>query len=256
MPEIKVEQIAKTFALGVGVSYAIGMMILNGYLASVGIADFDPFRPRAIVSGVWFILLIAVGFLAEDSIDRSFKMKELPRGWATGNAFFVFLGTVFFYFLILGLVEVAHPNRLGALLVVSIAMFLLPASALHQARNAHKEWKRRASEDKVGPTSTAFLVFHCLWSVAAVILFSALFIQYVYLFVPQQYGGGKPRIVQMAVKDGAAQALNDLAIPTKRNIIDGRVELIHETSETVAFRLTGGKTIVLARSEIVAIQAN
>jgi hypothetical protein len=231
MPEIKVEQIAKTFALGVGVSYAIGMMILNGYLASVGIADFDPFRPRAIVSGVWFILLIAVGFLAEDSIDRSFKMKELPRGWATGNAFFVFLGTVFFYFLILGLVEVAHPNRLG-------------------------EWKRRASEDKVGPTSTAFLVFHCLWSVAAVILFSALFIQYVYLFVPQQYGGGKPRIVQMAVKDGAAQALNDLAIPTKRNIIDGRVELIHETSETVAFRLTGGKTIVLARSEIVAIQAN
>jgi hypothetical protein len=61
-------------------------------------------------------------------------------------------------------------------------MFFLPASALYQARNAHKEWKRRASDDKVGPTSTAFFVFHCLWSLAAVIHFSVLFVKYVYLF--------------------------------------------------------------------------
>lgn len=87
-------------------------------------------------------------------------------------------------------------------------------------------------------------------------LFSVLFVRYVYLFVPPQYGGGKPRIVQMVVKDGAVQALNDPAIPMKRNVIDSKVELIHETSEAVAFRLTGGKTIVLPRSEILAIQAD
>lgn len=162
MPEIKVEQIAKTLALGIGVSYAIGMMISNGYLASIGIADFDPFRPKTIVSGVWFILLIAVAFLAEDSIHSSLNRKDLPPGWGPANALFVFVGTVAFYFLILGLVEIPHPNRLRTLLMVSIGMFFLPASALDQARNAHKEWKRRASDDKVGPTSTAFFVFYCL----------------------------------------------------------------------------------------------
>jgi hypothetical protein len=204
MPEVKVEQIAKALALGIGVSYAIGMIISNGYLASVGIADFDPFRLKAIVSGVWFVLLIAVALLAEESIDTSFKRKDLPPGWSTANACFVFLGAVAFYFLILVLVEIPHPNRLRTLWLVSMGMFLFPASALFQARNAHKEWKRRASDDKVGPTSTAFFVFHCLWSLAAVILFSVLFVKYVYLFVAPQYGGGKPRIVQMVVMDGAA----------------------------------------------------
>lgn len=253
----RLEQAAKPIAILIGVSYAAGIMISNLYLASLGIMDFDLLRPKAVLSGLWFIVFFAVGVIAEESVQRAYEMKDIPFTWRLANALVAFCGAFFFYFFSFVFAHAGqHADRalLWAWILVPLFMFVMVGSVVTQVQYASKEWRRRKTDQKVGPTSAAFFVGHCMFAAIALILFASFFVKYFYRFVSQEYGGGKPRSVQIAVSDKAALALKGMSVVTNQNIVEGDVELIHETSDDVAFRSNGGSTIILPRREILAIR--
>ena len=253
----KLEQTAKPIAIVIGVSYGAGVMISNGHLASLGLMDFDLLRPKAVLSGLWFIVFLAVGVVAEESIQRSYMMKEIPFTWRLGNALVAFCGAFFFYFFAFVFAHAGqHADRalVRAWILVPVFMFVLAGTAVTAVQYATKEWRRRKTDQRVGPTSAAFFIAHCMFAAVALVLFASLFIAHFYRFVSQEYGGGKPRSVQIAVSDKAASALKGMSVVTSDNLVEGPVELIHETSDDVAFRSNGGNTIIVPRREILAIR--
>lgn len=261
MLDLRLEQAAKAIAVLIGVSYALGMMVSNSYLASFGIVDFDLVRPKAILSGLWFMWFFAVAIVAEDSIQYALKMKEIPPGWKLGNALFAFIGAVVFYFFVLLTLRISMsetgPNPLVVLrqtATASLFMFLGAATSLTEAQNAWKEWARRRTDKRVGPTSAAFFILHCTWALFALVFFGVLFTTQVYRSVPEQYGGGKLRAVRIAVSDEGVRSLNRMSIATANNVVEGSTDLIHSTSDSIAFRVNAGKTIMLRRSEVVAMR--
>lgn len=267
MLDLKLEQNAKSVAIVLGISYGSGIVISNSYLAGLGVMDFDLLRPQAILTGLWFIWFVAVAIVAEDSIQRAFRMKGIPASWRLGNALIAFCGAGLFYFVAILLAQLWYTYSLAQIATLQPAgprfpgiiwrpfiMFLSAASVLTEGQNAVKEWKRRTSDEKLGPTSAAFFLGHCTWLLASLTLFTYLFVTSFYRYIPQQYGGGRPRPVQIAVSDKAAQVLNELSIATNKSVIQGSVELIHETSQALALRVNGATTLTVSRQDILAIR--
>lgn len=251
------EQAAKPIAILIGVSYGAGIMISNGYLASLGVTDFDLLRPKAALSGLWFIAFFAVSVVAEQSIDHSYKMKAIPLTWRLGNALVAFCGAFFFYFFAFVFSHAgqhADTVLVRALVLVPLLMFVSAGTFVTAVQWAAKEWRRRKTDPKVGPTSAAFFLGDCGFSALAVVLFASLFITHFYRLVPQEFGGGKPRPVVVAVSDKTASALKAMSVVTTNNVVEGPTELIHETAEGVVLRSNGSNTIILPRREILAIR--
>ena len=96
MSDFKFEESAKVLGIVAAVSYALGIIISNGYLAGLGVMDFELIRPRAIFTGLWFILFLSVAVVTEDSIQRAFRLKDVPASWRLWNALFAFTGALFF----------------------------------------------------------------------------------------------------------------------------------------------------------------
>lgn len=251
MNDIRLEQAAKAIAVIVGLSYGIGIVVSNIYLASMGVMDFDLLRPKAVLSGLWFMSFFAVALVAEESIQRAYQLKNISPKRRLGNALIALLGALIFYFIPLTLLQ---PFKPGKTVLASLVMFVSAAGALTEMQNAVKEWRRRKTDEKVGPTAAAFFVFHCSWAVVLLFLFAFYFVTYFYRLVPQQYGGDRPSSVEIAVSDKAAQVLNGMSVVTSQNVIKGSVDLIHETSENIAFRPNGGQTIILPQRELLAIR--
>jgi predicted neutral ceramidase superfamily lipid hydrolase len=253
----RLEESAKPIAVLIGVSYGIGIMISNGYLASMGIMDFDLLRPKAVLSGLWFLAFLSVLVIAEESIARSLKKRDVPITWRLGNGLIAFCGAFFSYFFVLVFVharEHVNSGLLRALIIGPLFMFVVAGALVSQVQYAVNEWKRRDADRETGPAAAGFFLSHCMFSVLAVVVFASLFITHFYRFVPQEYGGGRSRSVQIAVSDKAASVLRGMSVVTTENIVGGPVDLVHETSEEIAFRPNGGKTIVLPRREILAIR--
>ena len=257
-PHAKLEDIAKVIAILIGGSYGIGLLISNGYLASLGVMDFDLLRPRAILSGLWFIVFFTVALVAEESSQRAFKLKDIPFSWKILNSVFPLTGAVIFYFIAFTVIQAPIQRPLRARLVVSfvwpLLIFITAGFVITEAQNAVKEWKRRTTDKKMGPTSAWFFLAHCSSVAVGLVVFSYFFVTNFYQYLPQQYGGGKPISIEIAVSDKAAQILNDFSIVTNKNIVHGAVFLIHDTSEAIAIRVDGGKTIMLPRREVMAIR--
>lgn len=57
------EKITKSAALVVAVSYALGVLISNQYLVTLGVSDFASLKPKYIITGLWTILLIVLAAL-------------------------------------------------------------------------------------------------------------------------------------------------------------------------------------------------
>ncbi len=244
-------------AIVIGVSYGAGIMISNGYLASLGVTDFDLLRPKAVLTGLWFIAFFAVSVVADRSIEQSFQMKQIPRSWRVGNALIAFCGAYFFYFLAFIFSHMgkhASGAVVRGLISVPFLMFVSAGSAVMWAHWAAKEWGRRKTDRKVGPSSAAFFLGQCGVSALAVVYFATLFITHFYKVVPQEFGGAMPRPVTIAVTDKAASALKGMSVVTTNNVLEGPTELIHETGDDVVLRSNGSTTIILPRREILAIR--
>jgi hypothetical protein len=57
------EKITKSAALVVAISYALGVLISNQYLVTLGVSDFASLKPKYIITGLWTIFLIMLAAL-------------------------------------------------------------------------------------------------------------------------------------------------------------------------------------------------
>jgi hypothetical protein len=247
----KLDEVAKIGAVGLGFSYAVGIVVWNAYLATVGVMDFDVVRPRAVLTGIIYVLFATIATIADDAISRALGLKDIPLSWRLGNVLFALSGAILAYFILLSL---AHPVGLWRILRTSFLMFVGIGSAIAAARNAMREWLRRVSDQKVGPTFVPFFAAHCLIGAIAILLFTALFISEFFRFVPQQFGGGKPLSAEIAVSDAEVSILHAMAVPTNGNVIVGPIVVLDETSTSVMLRSVDGHTVVLPRNEILAMR--
>lgn len=58
-----VENVTKAAALVLAVSYGLGLIISNQYLAPLGISDFSSLKPKYVLTGLWTLLMIATASL-------------------------------------------------------------------------------------------------------------------------------------------------------------------------------------------------
>jgi len=86
---ITVQQLTKNLAISAAVLYAIGMLITNEYLFSLGITDFNLIRPKCIITGTWAVVLmlaccgpaLSLDRLKDGKITKRQLVKELFAGY-------------------------------------------------------------------------------------------------------------------------------------------------------------------------------
>jgi hypothetical protein len=54
------QTIITSATIGVAVLYAVGMMVTNEYLFTIGYSDFNLIRPKCIITGTWAILVVVL----------------------------------------------------------------------------------------------------------------------------------------------------------------------------------------------------
>ena len=254
---IQLGEVAKLGVVLVGVAYGVGVVISNGYLAGLGIVDFSLLRPQAVLSGLWVMVFFAVGVIADDSVTRALEMHWITRTQRALNAAVALGGALIFYY---GALIACHLGLdtgravIWTSLFASLLIFTCVGTTIVEGQNAVKEWKRRRSDKIVGPTSAAFFVFHCMNICVALVIFSAFFITKFYRFVPQEFGGARPRQVQIAVTDMEASTLRRISVPTTNDVLDDPVQLVHEGTDDVVILPKVGTVVILPRREILAIR--
>ena len=71
------EKITKAAVAVLAVSYGLGLIVSNQYLAPLGISDFSSLKPKYILTGLWTLLLLTIG-----SLPVSFRFIAAPKSRA------------------------------------------------------------------------------------------------------------------------------------------------------------------------------
>jgi hypothetical protein len=72
-----IEKVTKAAVLVLAVSYGLGLIVTNQYLAPLGISDFSSLKPKYVLTGLWTLLLLALG-----SFPLTFKFIIPPKAGA------------------------------------------------------------------------------------------------------------------------------------------------------------------------------
>src|SRR5579864_7236998 len=84
------EKVTKAAALVLAVSYGLGLVISNQYLAPLGISDFSSLKPKYILTGLWTLLLLTIA-----SLPITFRLGADPGSRAKKNAVGGFVAGLF-----------------------------------------------------------------------------------------------------------------------------------------------------------------
>jgi hypothetical protein len=242
----RVEGVARTAAFAALTCYAIGLVVVNTYLFRLGVSDFDLLKPRFILTGVLFVALVGMTpaallllgpFLVfllrperaspgEGSNERASpseepKSKVKPRRRATawldvalnlyGSLVLFGLTVLFMVYPYVILVTYLHEGlkRGGRIYLFTLGFSAAIIVFVLIARNFHKHF--RAHGFSFNRFALVLLGFVVVISAGATTL--NLFAQYVYPQIPEQFGGGEPRVVQLQVAKDAAADVQGLGIP-------------------------------------------
>jgi hypothetical protein len=245
-------------------SYVMGLLIVNAYLFSLGVADFDVLRPRYIYTGglvVLGIVLATGGFLFARSFFR--PPLSLIRGWDLHSpepALAVSASIAYFIALVsaskihgdVGISEIlaSVPNAL-TLYVYALGTGLFLVGGIHFWRQVSN--RRSSIEFWRIPWWTRVFSLLALSIVSlGLLLFS--FAGTVYGGLPVPFGGGRPTPVQIVVDEEGTRALMALRVPS--DVTNGTVrcalQVLYEGNDyylfgcgTLSFKLEKDHVLVV-----------
>lgn len=181
-------------AVLVAALYAAGFLVVNAYLGSFGVRDFEPLRTRYVATGISFLLLAALSAVfAARALDFVLSLgKSRPR---THRLLFVGLGLPVAVFLIT-LLLIGALTSLRApvpwVRVGDVAVFVFSAMLFAMVvRNRRDDWHTT--------TGTLIVLGTLTWFVGGLIAYANT----IYPALPTWFGGGRPDVVELVVEDSA-----------------------------------------------------
>jgi hypothetical protein len=214
-------------------AYAVGLVLVNAYLFSLGVADFDLLRPRYIASGL-LLMGVVLGVTASalfasgnlqvfifrrrvPPIERLFGLFE-----AMASAILVcillyrFVGRSWTYFFWLYILSFAVGY--AVLRIVRIAQN--PSRSFHYipSVNGIPNWLRRRLKPYEGwePPLAPKWISYCGWTALLIVFSFALIVFFatnILPTIPEQFGGLEPKQAELLISSEAKTLYSELGIP-------------------------------------------
>ena len=255
--KLAVEQLIKSLAAITAVFYVVGFLTTNAYLYKLGVSDFSLLRTRFVLTGVLTVIplvLALVGgiYAAVDTAAFGGLGRTMSRAslWALADITVPFV----LYFLLFWFVADNDPVTsardaalLSAICAVIVAAFLAALALFQRSGHrpvSHLVYHRKAVsyERFTGWFGIPDGVVECLiFAVAGPLLLFAyigVFGDHFYPMIPEQIGGGRPRLVQLLVASDAVPAVRELGLDvTAEGPVSPPVELLWEGEQSMIVRL-------------------
>lgn len=214
-------------------SYAVGLVVVNAYLLSLGVADFDLFRPRYIATGL-LVLSIVLGATATAMFaEHNLRTFTLQRGVPLVERAFGLLEAVMPVGLVLAsFVSILHQSIYQALVLffgsAAVGRILVNISYVIRAAGDHfrirpslsfmPRWliSRSKSYETWQPPPAPTWVRTISWLALATIssyLLVSVFALSVLPSVPEQFGGARPKESQFVISSDDRNLVAELGIP-------------------------------------------
>lgn len=271
---LPLEMLVKSLAAIAATFYVLGFLTTNAYLYGVGVSDFSLLRTRFILTGVLTLLPLVLALVGGIYAAVDLFARE-GDGGIPGRVYLWLLADIalpfILYFALFSVVaenDVITSARDAALLSAVCAVIVLATLAsifLYRTseRRPLSRLGRRSQPISYDRFRARFgvpdvVVESMLFAVAALVLFLAyigLFGQYFYPTVPEQLGGGRPRLAQLLIAADAVPAVRELGLEvTEEFPLSPPLELLWEGEATYVVRLPPphGRSVVQLSRELVA----
>lgn len=273
---VDAENLIKSLAF-VGASlYVLGLVSVNGYLFNIGITDFALIRARFMYTGA---LLIGVGFaatfplyvfalgIASWRFVRHTGRKSRLGGWlrwrkdaaAIAVVFGISLLSVFLSVWMLYLIPWPSISGLSfmsskvvySLLLIIFALFVAIAGTLGY-------WMildtRRVFAEFPAILKNGVSVFGLMIVFLAFVGWMFIFMIAAYPNIPEQFGGGRARLVRVLLEEESVDGARELGIPiTEGTQLSAPVNLIYNGSETYVIGIGETQIVQLDKSMVLGI---
>ncbi len=255
--KMAVEQLIKSLAAVTAVFYVVGFLTTNAYLYKLGVSDFSLLRTRFILTGVLTTIPLVLALMggiyaAVDTAAFGGLGRNMSRAslWTLADIAVPFL----LYFLLFWFVADNDPVTaardaaiLSVICAVMVAAFLATLALFRRSDRrpvSHLVYRRKSVsyERFTGWFGIPDGVVECLvFAVAGPLLLVAyigVFGDHFYPMIPEQIGGGRPRVVQLLVASNAVPAVRELGLDvTAEAPLSPPVELLWEGEQSMIVRL-------------------
>jgi hypothetical protein len=200
-----VENSSKALGLVTLLAYAVGTLAQNLYLRDLGISDFEVFRIKAIFTGTLVLGVLAASWaygwyvlhLAQSSSHSKWIVAKVANAVMAVTTVIVLYGGCYKWLKSYG------SSTEVALWLPSLIFVFGWAPALIWLLNRRLEKLRGSAPNPMG------YLFH-LVVLMYVLTFVGVFSHYFYPLVPEQIGGGRPRVVRLITTSSAMDAMDKL----------------------------------------------
>jgi hypothetical protein len=279
---LDLESWSKMMALLGILSYVVGLLGVNMYLYQLGVSDFSLWKPRFILTGFLALLLSVLGFvcpflgawymffgnearvktrqvltnnrikifLLRAFCSINFWSREFWKRWWIGLIFFLAPLIVFSFFAWTG--GSNTPWTIGlSMYASSLSVGILGAAIVYGGRI-----ENRKVTPKLEPLYRAGRTgLSCVFATLFFILFLALFAQYVFPVLPEQFGGGKPKQIRILFEKDSLLGAEQIGIPIMPNKqVSEPVNLLFEGTDSYILRLPNNQVVQIDRKATQGIQ--
>jgi hypothetical protein len=274
--KIPIETLVRSVAIVGALFYVLGFLTTNAYLYKLGVSDFSLLRTRFILTGVLTLAPLALALIGGIYAALDVTVYGSHAGLTTRAYLWVLADIAFpfaLYFILFSVVAENDPvtsARDAALLSAACAVIVLAALAAvavyrkserrplsHLAYRGQPVTYDRFTERFGVPNAVVETTIFAVAGVMLILAYIGLFGQYFYPTMPEQLGGGRPRVAQILVSADAVPAVRELGLDVTEDApLSPPVELLWEGEESYVIRLPRphqGAVVQIARGLVAGV---
>lgn len=247
-----VQQLVTGLTIGAAALYAIGMLITNEYLFSIGFTDFNLIRPKSIITGTWAVLLMLACCGPALSLDRfkdgKITKKRLVKELFAGYVVAVGLGLMFSPFL------VSHWTR-----PVAKGFLLLPLSLASAPLLYFMIWLTLYRGARPEPSYTRLSATLAAMVISPVLATFVIAI-FIYPEVHPALGGGRPQPAKLVLTNEGLGVWKQISGSTLKghDSVATDLDILYENESYIVVRLQNfnpdtGSVAIVDKKVVVAI---
>lgn len=256
------ETIVKIFAVLAAFCYLIGLLTVNDYLYGLGISDFSSLKPRLIYTGalVLFSIISSLTFSIIVLMEKfnykleSFKDIKFDRinlrffGQILVSSIVGSLISAVVYLAIFGFLYLFEPFEESFISIifnhVIVVWFLSFIMCIYLGIILFSNASVRNNQVRF-----SILLFLGFFFIIGFSYYLTAFGYHVYPLIPEQFGGGKPKEVELFLKQEAIKDMKEMGIETQASADTQKITILFEGDKNYILKIKEGKN----KSEIVQI---
>jgi hypothetical protein len=245
------EDFPKRIALALGIAYAVGLITTNVFLYGYGISDFSLVRPKALFTGTAVIgSLTLISFwptrMAARIIESgpSRNLKSVTIAVAKSLVSWILLVPVCWKVLALGnkfqLAPIFEPwgvRQYTQPISIATQLFVAACTVSILAIQVVRIYGVAASSQTFASIARdwAKLAIFSAMLVGAFAWYVAVFSKYIYVAIPNQFGGGRPDEIRLVIKSDAEESVSSLGIRFVGNSrVTEPLTVLHDSSDSIS----------------------